>query len=86
MQCLSFYTVALIGVALLLGWALKSSNNTVSVALTMIAFLLSCLVVAVYGFFYATRRDQSTVSMIIHIIVWGVAVTLIVVFRILNKG
>jgi|GEM_PF-1555368 len=81
MDMFSFYAVALIGVALLFT---RLHIAGLAAPLDLIAFFLSVLVVAVYSFFYAIRKGQTTLSLTIHLLIWGVAVTLIVLFRIMN--
>ena len=78
---LAFVALTLVGIALLLGRVL---SGDISSAFRTIAEVLAYVVVAFYALFWAIERRRSTVSFIVHLVIWAVAVTLIVVFMILR--
>ena len=78
---IAFVALAMIGVALAFAYIFKA--NGVSGPLLKIAEILAYIVVAFYAFFYVWGRRRG-ISLLVHIIVWAAAVTLIVVFVIIR--
>ena len=81
----AFISLTLVGTALLLGEVL---SGDISNAFYTIAEVLAYIVVAFYALMWAIERrntrSRSNTSFIIHLVIWGIAVTLIVVFMILR--
>jgi len=78
---LAFIALTLLGIILLLGHVLSGS---IVGSMHTIAQVLAYVVVAVYALFWAIDRRRNTASLVIHLIIWAVAITLIVVFMILR--
>lgn len=77
----AFVALVMVGIVLLLGRVL--SGNIVG-ALYTIAEVMAYIVVAFYALVFAVEQRRNTVSMVIHLVVWAIAVTLIVVFMIIR--
>jgi len=78
---LAFIAVVLIGISLILSYALKSGKLTS--LFNDIALIMSVIVVGFYSFFYAWSRPRKGYSQLIHMIIWAAAIVLIVVFIVL---
>jgi hypothetical protein len=77
LNTLAYVAVIAVGIALLLSYIFDGSNGGLPGALTLIANILSYIVVACYSFVYARSKNVWWV------IAWMTAITLITVFTIL---
>ena len=77
----AFVALTLIGVALFLGYVIKA--NKISQPFLTLAEVLGYLIVAFYALIFVLEKRRSSRQLIIYTVIWVVAVTLIVVFKIL---
>jgi len=77
----AFVALALIGTALFLGYVIQANN--ISRPFLQLAEILAYMIVAFYALMYAIEKRRTTMNLVVHLVIWGIATTLVVVFMIL---